>query len=297
MYIKCNIYINDKCVVYSYIYNNTKYKFNNKFNNNKTIVVKVKILTTIIYLTTILVYMQNYTYPKVAFLKFENFPAIFAPCGLLDELLKTFSYHGLGQPMDLIPRDPSCCSFHTPGSFIPPWCPALKMTAPLLSGKLADDEWKKNLRMTRDDFLDDFRDDFLFIIESFFRERSDAVRKDTLSLGKRAGLTLYYLKDQGAYSMTCNAFGCSNATISLCVNEVCNIITNYLGPMFIKYPVTQGEVQSAIDGFLQKSGFPQVIGCIDGTHIPIRQPSVNAHDYFSYKMKHTINCQAICNHN
>ena len=171
------------------------------------------------------------------------------------------------------------------------------MTAPLLSGKLADDEWKKNLRMTRDNFLDDFRDDFLFIIESFFRERSDAVRKDTLSLGKRAGLTLYYLKDQGAYSMTCNAFGCSNATISLCVNEVCNIITNYLGPMFIKYPVTQGEVQSAIDGFLQKSGFPQVIGCIDGTHIPIRQPSVNAHDYFSYKMKHTISCKEICNHN
>ena len=26
-----------------------KYKFNNKFNNNKTIVIKVKILTTIIY--------------------------------------------------------------------------------------------------------------------------------------------------------------------------------------------------------------------------------------------------------
>ena len=52
MYIKCNIYIyiNDKCVAYSYIYNiYIKYKFNNKFNNNKTIVVKVKILTTIIY--------------------------------------------------------------------------------------------------------------------------------------------------------------------------------------------------------------------------------------------------------
>ena len=110
-------------------------------------------------------------------------------------------------------------------------------------------------------------------------------------------LTLYYLKDQGSYSMTCNAFCCSEATISLCVNEVCNIITNYLGPMFIKYPVTQGEVQSAIDGFLQKFGFPQVIGCIDGTHIPIQQPSKNAHDYFSCKMKSTINCRAICNHN
>ena len=46
---------------------------------------------------------------------------------------------------------------------------------------------------------------------------------------------------------------------------------------------------------MQKFGFPQVIGCIDRTHIPIQQPSKNAHDYFSYKMKYTINCQAICN--
>ena len=67
--------------------------------------------------------------------------------------------------------------------------------------------------------------------------------------------------------------------------------------MFIKYPVTKGEVQSAIDGFLQKFDFPQVIGCIDGTHIPNQQPNENAHDYFSYNMKYTINCQAICKPN
>ena len=84
-------------------------------------------------------------------------------------------------------------------------------------------------------------------------------------------------------------------SFSLCVNEVCNTITNYLGSIFIKYPVTKEEVQSAIDGFLQKFGFPQVIGCIDGTHIPIQQPNENAHDYL--QMKYTINCQAICNLN
>ena len=97
--------------------------------------------------------------------------------------------------------------------------------------------------------------------------------------------------------MTCNAFGCSKATISLCVNEVYNIITNYLEPMFIKYHVTQEEVQSAVDNFLQKFSFPQVIGCIDRTHKPIQQPNENAHDYFSYKLKYTINCQGFCNHN
>ena len=34
--------------------------------------------------------------------------------------------------------------------------------------------------------------------------------------------------------------------------------------------------------------------CIDGIHIPIKQPSENSHDYFSYKVCYKINCQAIC---
>ena len=55
--------------------------------------------------------------------------------------------------------------------------------------------------------------------------------------------------------MTCNAFGCSNATTSLSVNEVCNVITNYLGPMFIKYSVPQQEVQSAVTLLFAKVWF------------------------------------------
>ena len=43
----------------------------------------------------------------------------------------------------------------------------------------------------------------------------------------------------------------------------------------------------------EKFGFPQAFACIDGTHIPIKQPSDNAHDFFSYKMKYTINVQGV----
>ena len=98
--------------------------------------------------------------------------------------------------------------------------------------------------MTRNNFLE-----LHSLIEPFFCERSDAVRKDTLSLSKRVALTLYYLKDQGSCSMIFNAFDYSKSAVSLCVNEVCNIITNYLGPKLIKYSVTQGEIQPALDGF------------------------------------------------
>lgn len=100
--------------------------------------------------------------------------------------------------------------------------------------------------------------ELLSLIEPFSSQRSEAVRKDILSLGKRIAYTLYYLKDQGSHSMTYSAFGCSEGTISLCRNEVCNIMTNFLGPMFIKYPVTQGEVQSAVDGFCKRLVFHKI---------------------------------------
>jgi hypothetical protein len=44
-----------------------------------------------------------------------------------------------------------------------------------------------------------------------------------------------------------------------------------------------------------KYGFPQAFGRVDCTHIPITQPSENPQDYFSYKMKYTLNVQAVCN--
>ena len=37
-----------------------------------------------------------------------------------------------------------------------------------------------------------------------------------------------------------------------------------------------------------------MIGCVDGTHIPIKQLSENPHEYFSYKMSYSINCQTSC---
>ena len=67
--------------------------------------------------------MHNYTCPESCIPQIrpsyplKNCPAVFAPHALLDEL---------------IPWNPSCCSFHAPGSFLPPWYPALKMTAPLV---------------------------------------------------------------------------------------------------------------------------------------------------------------------
>ena len=57
----------------------------------------------------------------------------------------------------------------------------------------------------------------------------------------------------------------------------------------IKYPSCKAKVKKANREFLQIFGFPRVLGCIDGMHIPISELRENPHDYVLYKMKYTIN--------
>ena len=107
-------------------------------------------------------------------------------------------------------------------------------------------------------------------------------------------MTLYFLKDQGCLIMTANAFGVAHCTVSVVVRKVCDLITNVLGAKYIKLPTTDQEMKDLIDGMENKYGFPQAFGCVDGTHIPIAQPCENPHDYFSYKLKYTLNVQGVC---
>ena len=94
--------------------------------------------------------------------------------------------------------------------------------------------------------------------------------------------------------MTANSFGVVRCTVERVVEEICTLISENIGPSFIVFPSMKNDVLNATSCFLQKFGFPQVIGCVDGTHIPIKQPSENAHDYFSHKLFYILNCQAIC---
>ena len=158
------------------------------------------------------------------------------------------------------------------------------------SEKMSSDEWKNNLRVSKEDFQV-----LLKMIRTFAVTRSSKVRRDVLSLEKRVIVTFHNLKDQGSMRMTANAFGIARCTVGQIIQEICMILTKNIGSELIKFPETKEEISNEISAFLQSFGFPQVIGCIDGTHIPIKQPAENAHDYFSYKQTYLINCQAICN--
>lgn len=159
----------------------------------------------------------------------------------------------------------------------------------LFNGDLPELEWKKNLRMDRDVFMK---------MAEELRPHLEPGRSprglDVLTVKKQLALTLYFLKDQGSLSMTANTFGVASNTVSTVVRKVCATITRVLGPRYIKLPQNDREMEELITGMENEYGFPQGFGCIDGTHVAIRQPTENPNDYFSYKQKYTINIQAVC---
>ena len=159
------------------------------------------------------------------------------------------------------------------------------------SGLMLEEEWNANFRMSRDDFMT-----LEEKLRPYIRPSKDSFRGDTICSSKKLAMTLYYLKDQGSLRMTSNAFGVAPCTLSLTIRKVCHAIVKVMGPEFIKFPTTKDELEGLMNNFEEKFGFPMVVGCVDGTHVPVRQPTENPHDYFCYKMKYSINVQAVCDH-
>ena len=94
--------------------------------------------------------------------------------------------------------------------------------------------------------------------------------------------------------MTANSFGLHVTTVSKAIHEVCKAITYHLGSKYICLPKDENEMRKKVAEFEVKYGLVQAFGCVDGTHIPIKRPTINSQDYFSYKMYFSLNVQAIC---
>ncbi|XP_056604835.1 putative nuclease HARBI1 [Triplophysa dalaica] len=84
----------------------------------------------------------------------------------------------------------------------------------------------------------------------------------------------------------------SKATVCRAIRKVCLALKHFLH-IFVKFPGHK-PVRAIKEEFHMIAGFPNVIGCLDGTHIPIIAPSQNEADYVNRKSIHSINVQIIC---
>ena len=122
------------------------------------------------------------------------------------------------------------------------------------TGQVLEEDWKENFRMSRKNF---------FILADLLRphiEQRDAHIRCAISVEKQVALTLYYLADEGRLRKTANSFGISRASCSITICNVSYAITTYLGPDFIKLPLTEESVKEKGQQFYDAHGIP-VFGC------------------------------------
>lgn len=66
-----------------------------------------------------------------------------------------------------------------------------------------------------------------------------------------------------------------------------------IGPEIIRWP-SPDKRRDISRGFAAYSRFPNVVGAVDGTYVPIKAPEVDGESYICRKCFHAITLQGIC---
>ena len=119
--------------------------------------------------------------------------------------------------------------------------------------------------------------------------------RSPIPVDQRIAITLWKLETNIKYRTIGHLFGVGLSTVCVLVHEVCRAVVEKLASTYIKLP-KDDSIQTVIDGFLHRWQFPQCAGAIDGSHIPILAPPLNAKDYFNRKHFHSILLQAVVDH-
>ena len=148
------------------------------------------------------------------------------------------------------------------------------------------EEWRENFRMSRQTFTL-----LCQALSPFILRRKTHLRKP-ISVQKKVAVTLYYLSNGGRLRKTANALGLAVSTVSVIIKTVANAISTHLASTYIKLPTSEQEVQASAANSFNRFGFPQWLGAVDGTHIPILKPNENPTAYINRKGYHSLNVQA-----
>ena len=141
------------------------------------------------------------------------------------------------------------------------------------------------------------REGLEFIVDLLADEISPSTRRShSLSAEEQVLITLRFLASGSFLEVIGDTFGSyDKSTVSRVVRRVTQALAAKVND-FIKFPATRAERDEIKQGMFKVGGFLCKIGCIDGTHVRIKSPSQNESDYVNRKGFHSINVQAICNH-
>ena len=118
-------------------------------------------------------------------------------------------------------------------------------------------------------------------------------RNHALSVSSQVLTTLRYYATGSFFSVLGDSQGMSKMTVSRIVSEISASIAKQ-AKVYIKFPVSNSDKINVMQKYYDLSKFPNVLGCIDGTHVPIRRPIRDEHLFINRKNFHSINVQGVC---
>lgn len=91
--------------------------------------------------------------------------------------------------------------------------------------------------------------------------------------------------------------GISQPTMSKSLSTILDILESEVCPTAITFPTDEAEKNEIKMAFFEKTGFPGIVGCVDGTHVRIIAPPSNLqHIYYNRKGFHSLNVMLVCDH-
>lgn len=140
------------------------------------------------------------------------------------------------------------------------------------------------------------KDAFKYVLETITPHLKVGVRSTHISNTIKLAATLRFLA-QGSYQLSvANDFnlGLSQPVVSKIISEILNVLESKICPQWIKFVMTDEEKNESKLHFFQKSDFPGVVGCVDGTHIKILTPNrENQHFYLNRKGYFSLNAMIV----
>ena len=142
--------------------------------------------------------------------------------------------------------------------------------------EFTDQEWRENFRMTRQSFMT-----LCGLVEDFMAPEEFTVRAP-IPLAMRVAIVLYRLGSSGESRLVANQFAIHKCTVKKFVYMFCKGMVK--GPMkdLIRIP-NELEASEIARRFETAHGVPQIMGIIDGSHIPVLPPTDGYKDFVNRK--------------
>ncbi|CAG2189298.1 HARBI1 [Mytilus edulis] len=153
-----------------------------------------------------------------------------------------------------------------------------------LNKDFSDEELRQRYRFGRESIE--------FIANELRADLERNTRKRTaLSVEEQVMIALRFYGSGSQLQVVGDTMGYDKSTVSRVVRDVTDALVDRKD-QYIKWP-TERQKNINKRAFYEKAGFPNVIGCIDGTHVHIQAPTEDEPAYVNRKGFHSINVQVI----